>query len=393
VPRSVVRGTGAASPRRSSALQQRHLAVPLEPEAAAPRRDDPDLRAALLEPAPQVLETIAGVAETAPQRGSPLSDLEAPDPLLERLDAVVHLQRVDPGLDAADALLRVEASEPLLDRLELPGMVLASQPLEGRVERRPPPVALLSDLAAPRILGLLQLRVEARDGGPVVSGGDAQRALLAADGRHAAAQLPFLGPERADLAAQAALGVDERGDLRLEPFGLGTDAVAFADSRHDGHRVLHPGAGGVVEGGGPAVDLPGVERRAVDPAHLQDNAYYAKSINEKKHMFDWQFALVLMLPVGAALAAWLGRSFKTERVPALWAWRFGANKWTRYVAAFVGGAVLLFGARMAGGCTSGHGISGGLQLAVGSWVFFVAFFAAGLATAFTLYGKEGRSHA
>ena len=40
--------------------------------------------------------------------------------------------------------------------------------------------------------------------------------------------------------------------------------------------------------------------------------------------------------------------------------------------AFLFGAVSLFGARLAGGCTSGHGISGGLQLALSSWVFFIA---------------------
>ena len=53
---------------------------------------------------------------------------------------------------------------------------------------------------------------------------------------------------------------------------------------------------------------------------------------------------------------------------------------------------MLFGARMAGGCTSGHGISGGLQLAVSSWAFFIAMFASGLVTAFVLFGKEGRNH-
>jgi hypothetical protein len=40
---------------------------------------------------------------------------------------------------------------------------------------------------------------------------------------------------------------------------------------------------------------------------------------------------------------------------------------------------------MAGGCTSGHDISGSLQLAVSSWVFFLVLFAAGLATAAVLF--------
>ncbi|HAI10768.1 MAG TPA: hypothetical protein DCM28_03630, partial [Phycisphaerales bacterium] len=48
--------------------------------------------------------------------------------------------------------------------------------------------------------------------------------------------------------------------------------------------------------------------------------------------------------------------------------------------------------RMAGGCTSGHGISGGLQLAVSSWAFFFAMFGSGVVTAFALFGLKGRSH-
>ena len=53
---------------------------------------------------------------------------------------------------------------------------------------------------------------------------------------------------------------------------------------------------------------------------------------------------------------------------------------------------MLFGARMAGGCTSGHGISGGLQLALSSWTFFFAMFASGTFMAFTLFGTGGRQH-
>ena len=59
---------------------------------------------------------------------------------------------------------------------------------------------------------------------------------------------------------------------------------------------------------------------------------------------------------------------------------------------FLGGAVLLFGARLAGGCTSGHSLSGGLQLAVSSWIFTASMFAAGVATAFALYGRKGADH-
>jgi uncharacterized membrane protein YedE/YeeE len=53
---------------------------------------------------------------------------------------------------------------------------------------------------------------------------------------------------------------------------------------------------------------------------------------------------------------------------------------------------MVFGARLAGGCTSGHGISGDLQLAASSWVFMPLAFVVAIATAFLMFGKEGRSH-
>jgi uncharacterized protein len=121
-------------------------------------------------------------------------------------------------------------------------------------------------------------------------------------------------------------------------------------------------------------------------------AYFAKEITEKTPLFDWQFFLVVAVFVGAFISHRLTGRRGVERVPGLWAWRFGPSQVLRYTAAFLFGAVMLYGARLAGGCTSGHAISGGLQLALSSWVFFVAFFASGIVTAFTLFGVQGRAH-
>ena len=46
---------------------------------------------------------------------------------------------------------------------------------------------------------------------------------------------------------------------------------------------------------------------------------------------------------------------------------------------------MVYGARLAGGCTSGHGISGTLQLAVSSWIAVICFFVGGIVTALLLY--------
>ena len=130
---------------------------------------------------------------------------------------------------------------------------------------------------------------------------------------------------------------------------------------------------------------------AVAPDHASSSTYLLKEYGAKdggfKPIFDWQMALDFALVAGAFLSAWFGRTLKAESVPTLWAQRFGPSTAKRYAAAFAGGAILLFGARMAGGCTSGHGISGGLQLAVSSWTFFAAMFASGILTATLLFRR------
>jgi uncharacterized membrane protein YedE/YeeE len=98
----------------------------------------------------------------------------------------------------------------------------------------------------------------------------------------------------------------------------------------------------------------------------------------------WETMLVLGAFLGGALAAWLTRKPSLE-VPSLWVQRFGADRRKRYLVAFVGGFIMLFGARLAGGCTSGHMISGVSQLALSSFIFAVTIFLTGMLTAKALY--------
>ena len=53
----------------------------------------------------------------------------------------------------------------------------------------------------------------------------------------------------------------------------------------------------------------------------------------------------------------------------------------RWAFAFLGGAIMMYGARLARGCTSGQALSGGAVLSVGSFAFMFAIFAAGYALA------------
>ncbi|EJW10463.1 Lipocalin-related protein and Bos/Can/Equ allergen [Rhodovulum sp. PH10] len=98
----------------------------------------------------------------------------------------------------------------------------------------------------------------------------------------------------------------------------------------------------------------------------------------------WQVALVGGVAVGAFLSALMSRSLR-RGVSPIWARALGTpSKPARYAVAFVAGFLMLFGARLADGCTSGHGLSGVAQLAVGSTVAVAAMFVGGIATAVLL---------
>jgi uncharacterized membrane protein YedE/YeeE len=73
-------------------------------------------------------------------------------------------------------------------------------------------------------------------------------------------------------------------------------------------------------------------------------------------------------------------------VPDMFSVRFGDNALLRAFFAAAGGILLGFGARFAGGCTSGHGISGITQLNITSILTVIFMFAGGIATAFIIYG-------
>lgn len=97
------------------------------------------------------------------------------------------------------------------------------------------------------------------------------------------------------------------------------------------------------------------------------NAYLAKV--EEPPRLDWEWALAAGVLAGSALSAHASGDVDTGTLSPTWKRRFGSGHGTRYATAFAGGALMMFGARMAKGCTSGHGISGTLQLAASSWIF------------------------
>ncbi len=139
--------------------------------------------------------------------------------------------------------------------------------------------------------------------------------------------------------------------------------------------------------------LAAIAERAVVPQVEQTSRYFpVRAQQGLSPTIGWYVMLIVGVFIGAFLSAWLSSDRAKLKVPPLWRWRFGDGAAKRFAFAFIGGATMVFGARLAGGCTSGHGISGSLQLALSSWLFISLAFGAAVATAFLIYGKDGRHH-
>jgi len=100
---------------------------------------------------------------------------------------------------------------------------------------------------------------------------------------------------------------------------------------------------------------------------------------------NWELVFVVAIIIGGAIGALTGGEFTNEWLPPMWTARFGDSLTLRAVVAIAGGILMAFGARLAGGCTSGHGISGTLQLNLASWISVICFFVGGIAVAMLLF--------
>jgi hypothetical protein len=71
-----------------------------------------------------------------------------------------------------------------------------------------------------------------------------------------------------------------------------------------------------------------------------------------------------------------------------WKKVYGPQLWKRWLLLFVGGIILEYASGIAGGCTSGLAISGGMLLDPAAFLFIAGMFASGIVTAKLIYGKR-----
>ncbi len=131
-------------------------------------------------------------------------------------------------------------------------------------------------------------------------------------------------------------------------------------------------------------NIAGLIGKAVAPQAF-DNMYFNFIMPPG---ITWGVILLVGVFFGGMLGAFSSSTFKWRLVSDdQWKKVFGPQVWKRWVLAFLGAIVLEYGAGIAGGCTSGLAISGGMLLAPAAFLFIGGMFASGILTAMVVYRK------
>ncbi len=86
---------------------------------------------------------------------------------------------------------------------------------------------------------------------------------------------------------------------------------------------------------------------------------------------SWEMWFIFGGFLGSLCIAIGTKKFKISCVPKLWGHYQGQSSPKRLIWSFIGGFVMILGARIADGCASGHILSGNMEMAVSSFVFAV----------------------
>lgn len=99
----------------------------------------------------------------------------------------------------------------------------------------------------------------------------------------------------------------------------------------------------------------------------------------------WRLPLLSGLVLGGALSAVLGGGWEPIWALGVFDRAIGLGPAGKVAWMFAGGLLVGFGTRLAGGCTSGHGIFGLANLERPSLLSTISFMAAGIATTQIVY--------
>lgn len=119
------------------------------------------------------------------------------------------------------------------------------------------------------------------------------------------------------------------------------------------------------------------------------NTYFSRTFTPITQGLNWQVYLLIGVAAGAFVSALLSRGVKLTLVPDIqWKQVFGGAVWKRWAIAFGSAILIQIGAGIAGGCTSGLALAGGMQLIPAAFFFIPAIFITGTVVQWLLYGKN-----
>jgi len=120
---------------------------------------------------------------------------------------------------------------------------------------------------------------------------------------------------------------------------------------------------------------------------LDPNKYsYLKEIQEAG---AWEGVMLLGALFGGFITSvFITKSFRFSLIPTGWKKYKNNSVVSRLIWSFVAGFFMIIGARLAGGCTSGHFMSGMSQMAISSMIFGAVVMISLVITGRLFYNKE-----
>ncbi len=130
--------------------------------------------------------------------------------------------------------------------------------------------------------------------------------------------------------------------------------------------------------------------------YTSENSYLAKNegayAKKVANPFSYSLIFAISIAFGGLLSRYtMGPKITQEEksTPTVWMNRFGkGSSYKRYIMTFTGGLLILFGSRLASGCTSGHMMSGMMQTSVSGYFFAFGVFLTAVPTSILFYMKK-----
>jgi uncharacterized membrane protein YedE/YeeE len=138
-----------------------------------------------------------------------------------------------------------------------------------------------------------------------------------------------------------------------------------------------------------------VQNDTPEQEYTSSNAYLNKSKGKYGENvakpFNYGLIFVISMILGGYLSGLTSKqklSDEDKTSPKVWRNKFGSGRNKRFIYAFVAGFLALFGARLAGGCTSGHMMSGMMQTSISGYLFTAGAFATAIPVAILFFKSK-----